>query len=56
MSNPYSVEELAAECAKIRLSYMWLSEDTIKRYAEQALKNKYENGYKTTTDTGATAE
>ena len=55
MSELYSEEELAAECAKIRLAYMWLSEDTIKRYAEQALKNKYENEYKTTTDTGATA-
>ena len=46
MSNPFSEEEFAAECAKIRLSYMWLSEDTIKRYAEQALKNKYENEHK----------
>ena len=56
MSELYSEEELAAECAKIRLAYMWLSEDTIKRYAEQALKNKYENGHKTTTNTAATAE
>jgi hypothetical protein len=56
MSGLYSDEELAAECAKIRLAYMWLSEDTIKRYAEQALKNKYENEYKKSTDTGATAE
>ena len=36
-------DELKAEMAKIRAAYPWLEESTIERYAEQAIKHKYEN-------------
>lgn len=34
-------EELAALVADIREAYPWLEEQTILRYAEQAIKNKH---------------
>lgn len=34
-------DELAAEVAKIREAYPWLGEQTILRYAEQAITNKH---------------
>lgn len=41
MTENYTPKELAAEMAKIREAYSWLEEATIRRYAEQVLKNKH---------------
>ena len=41
MTKSYSEDELRDMCARIRKDYNWLDERTIERFAEQALKNKY---------------
>lgn len=39
------MDELEKQIKIIRAAYPWLEEDTIQRYAEQAVKNKIKNEY-----------